>query len=265
MLPSLVGKTLRDWRRAIIGWAAGLAAFALLYGSAWASLKNSPDVLRLKTESLPKGLAVTFGVTDLTTGVGYLQGTIYSLVGPLLLTMAAVIFGARAVAGPEDNHVMDLFLANPVSRRGFVVQRTAAIVGVVIGLGLVVWVIALALSQALDMGVSAVDVSAASLGLLLVGLLFGTLALAVGAATGRRSHALAVAGGVAVATYVIRALAESVSWARPWRWVSPYYYYLGADPLHRGFNVGYLLVLLAVAAVLVGVAVVTFDRRDVRV
>lgn len=265
MLPGLVQKTLRDWRRATIGWAVGLAAFTLIYVGAWASVKDSPDLLKLKTESVPRSLSVTFGITDLTTGVGYLQGTIYTLLGPLLLSMVAIILGARAVARPEDLHVMDLYLANPISRRGFVAQRTAAFVAVVAVLGLITWVIPLALSQALDMGVSVANVSAASLGLLLVGLLFGTLALAAGAATGRRSSALGVAGVVAVASYVIRGLSENVSWIRPLRWISPFQYYLGPDPLHRGFNIGYLAVLLIVSAVLVVVAMVTFDRRDVRV
>jgi ABC-2 type transport system permease protein len=265
VLPSLIHKTLRDWWRAALGWGVGLAAFTLIYLGAWVSVKSSPDLLKLKTQSLPKALSTTFGVTDLTTGVGYLQGTIYSLTGPLLLCMAAIILGARTIAGPEDNHVMDLLLANPISRRGFVAQRSATLIGVVGGLGLVLWIMPLVLSQALDMGVSAANVSAAGLSLLLLGLFFGTLALAVGAATGRRATALAVAGAVGVAGYVIRGLSENVSWMRPWRWISPFHYYLGADPLHHGFHIGYLLVLAAASAVLVAIAVVAFDRRDVRV
>lgn len=264
MLPSLVRKTLRDWRRTVLGWAVGLGVMALIYVGFWASVRNNPDLLRLKSESLPKSLSVSFGISDLTTATGYLQGTIYSLLGPLLLCMVAIMLGARAIAGPEDNHVMDLLLANPISRRGLVAQRSAALIGVLVGFGLILWVVPLVLSQALDMGVSAVNVSAASLGLLLLGLLFGTLALAVGAATGKRAVATGVAGTVAVAGYVIRALSENVSWMSGWRWISPFHYYLGSDPLHNGFNLGYLLVLAAVSLVLVTVALVAFDRRDIR-
>lgn len=265
MLPSLVRKTLRDWRRAVIGWAVGLSAFTLIYVGAWASVKDSPDLLKLKTESVPRSLSVTFGITDLTTGVGYLQGTIYGLLGPLLLSMAAIILGARAVARPEDTHVMDLYLANPISRRGFVAQRAAAFLAVVVGLGLILWIVPLLLSQAIGMGVSATRITAASTGLFLLGLLFGVLALAAGAAIGRRSSALGVAGAVAVASYVIHGLSENISWVRPLRWITPFHYYLGADPLHRGFNLGYDAVLLVASAVLTVVAVATFDRRDVRV
>jgi ABC-2 type transport system permease protein len=265
VLPNLVRKTLRDWRRAAVGWGVGLSVFALIYVGFWASVKNNPDLAKLKSGGMPKGLQSALGASDLTTGVGYLQGTIYALIGPLLLSMAAVILGARAVAGPEDKHVMDLFLANPISRRGFVAQRAAALVAVVVGFGAVLWIVPLVLSQSLNMGVSVVNVSAASAGLFLLGLLFGTLALAVGAITGRGATALAVTGAVALAGYLIRALGENVSWIRPLRWISPFHYYLGSDPLHHGFNLAYLAVLVAASAVLVAVAMVTFDRRDVRV
>ena len=113
--------------------------------------------------------------------------------------------------------------------------------------------------------VSAVEVTAASVGLFALGLLFATLSMAVGAATGRRASALGVAGTVAVAGYMIFALGRSVSWLEPLRWLSPFHYYLGGDPLHAGFHVGYLLVLLAGSAVLLGFALRGFDRRDVRV
>jgi ABC-2 type transport system permease protein len=265
VLPSLVRKTMRDWNRAVIGWAVGLTAFTSIYVGFWAGMRNNPELLKLKTQSLPKALSAAFGVTDLTTGVGYLQGSVYGLLGPLLLSMAAIVLGARAIAGPEDDHVMDLYLANPVSRRGFVAQRCAALLGALVGFGLILWIIPLVLSQALDMGVSGVNVSAASTGLFLLGVFFGMLALAVGAMTGRRSTALTVAGAVAVAGYVIRGLSESVSWLLPWRWISPFHYYLGSDPLHRGFNLAYLAVLAVAAAVFVTLAVTAFDRRDIRV
>jgi ABC-2 type transport system permease protein len=265
LMAPLVVKTLRDWRRATVGWAAGLAVFALVYLGSWASLKDQPQLLTLKTDTMPKGLSIAFGLQDMTTGVGYLQSTVYSAIGPLLLSMAGIMFGAKAVAGLEDRHVLDLLLANPISRQRFVWQRYCALLAVMGCLGLVLLALPLLLSQTLRMGVSVVEVTAASVGLFALGLLHATLSMAVGAATGRRPTALAVAGTAAVAGYVVFALGRSVSWLEPLRWISPFQYYLGGDPLHAGFHAGYLLVLLAASAVLVAVALRSFDRRDVRV
>lgn len=262
-MPSLMRKTLRDWRRATLFWGLGLVAIFMIYLGSWSSLEHNQDLLKLKGDAMPAGISAALGVNDLTTGAGYLQGTVYSLIGPLLMCMAAIMLGARAIAGPEDRHTMDLLLANPISRRAFVWQRAAALVALVVGLGVVAWLVPLIMSQALGMHVGAADVTAANLGLLLLALVFGTLALAVGAATGRRTTALAVAGGVAVATYVLRGLTDSISWLHGWRWLSPFWYYLGPDPLHHGFA-PHLLVLAAVGAILVVASVFAFDRRDVR-
>lgn len=46
---------------------------------------------------------------------------------------------------------------------------------------------------------------------------------------------------------------------------SPFHYYGGGESLRVGFQVGYLLVLAAVAAALVAAATVAFERRDVGV
>jgi ABC-2 type transport system permease protein len=56
----------------------------------------------------------------------------------------------------------------------------------------------------------------------LLGLEHGLVAMAVGAATGKRSLALAIAGGIAVAGYMFYALGAFVDAMEPWRVVSPF-------------------------------------------
>ncbi len=76
---------------------------------------------------------------------------------------------------------------------------------------------------------------------------------------------LAVTGGLAVGTYVLKALSAEVAGLGWVRWLSPFHYFSGSNPLRHGFDVPYLLVLAGVSAVLLAVAVVVFDRRDVGV
>jgi ABC-2 type transport system permease protein len=91
---------------------------------------------------------------------------------------------------------------------------------------------------------------------------FGSLALAVSAFAGRRPVVLATTGSITLASYLLHALGNQLDAVRPLRWLSPFRYYLGADPLHTGFHHGYLLVLAGITVILVGVAVVAFERRD---
>ncbi|MBV8258582.1 MAG: ABC transporter permease, partial [Actinobacteria bacterium] len=56
-------------------------------------------------------------------------------------------------------------------------------------------------------------------------------------------------------------LAHSLAWLR---YLSPFYYYAGNDPLSNGVDSGHLLVLGAVSLLLTAVAAVAFERRDIR-
>jgi ABC-2 type transport system permease protein len=70
---------------------------------------------------------------------GYLQGTLFALLGPLLAVMMAVAAGARAIAGDEEAGTLELLLAHPVSRTRLLLERFGALAAAVILLRLVVW------------------------------------------------------------------------------------------------------------------------------
>jgi len=110
------------------------------------------------------------------------------------------------------------------------------------------------------LGVAAL--SAAVVASWLVAIVFGTIALGVGAATGRRGLARGLGALAAVVAYLLSSLAEVVRWLEPVRPVSPWYHALGVDPLNGGFQALHLLVLVAIILVAAAGAVVAFDRRD---
>jgi ABC-2 type transport system permease protein len=261
MVSSLIRKTLRDDRRAFIGWGVGLAVFVLVYGGFYPQFKDG--LAQAKMESMPAAMKQFMGLRDVSSAAGYLEMTVYTLTGPLLLIMLGVVLGTRAVAGPEESHTLELFLANPISRRRFVLARFATLAAQVVTLGLIPWMILLGLSVGFGMDVPTANLSSASLALMLLGLLFGTLALAAGALTGRRAVALAVGGSAAVAAYVVHGLANQVQSLHALRWLSPFHYYIGTDPLRTGFHPTSVLVPVVLVALLVAIAAAGFERRDV--
>ena len=77
--------------------------------------------------------------------------------------------------------------------------------------------------------------------------------------------ALAVTGVIAVATYMANAVSH-LSAALGWlRWLSPFHYFIGTDPLHSGWHPAHLLLLAAIGAITAAAGVVAFDRRDLGV
>jgi ABC-2 type transport system permease protein len=113
-----------------------------------------------------------------------------------------------------------------------------------------------------DLSVPISDVIAACVMLALLGLAFGGIALAIGAATGRRSIANAVAAGLAVLAFIVNAVGPTVDWLRPFRPLSPFRWYQDPGLLTGGLHVRNVLVLAGIAAVSYVVAWVVFERRD---
>lgn len=254
---------LREQRRSHVMWSVALAAVSALYMAFYPSMAN--EDMEALIAGLPEALSVGMGWDRIATGAGYLESTVYGLLAPALLLVFAISHGARLLAGEEEAGTLELESTAPVGRRSLLLQRFTALT---VGLAILVAALAgvtLLLAPALDMGIDAGNILAASLGLWLLVLAMGTVTFAVGAATGRRGTALSVGSALAVGSYMANAIAPMAEGAEWLEAVSPFSWYLGGDPLTSGVDpLGYgLLVVLTVVAIGVGLA--AFDRRDLGV
>jgi ABC-2 type transport system permease protein len=264
MLRSVFGKTLWDQRRSLLAWVVGITVIGVFYAAFYPVINN--EEMRAAIEAYPEGFLDAIGFTDVTSAAGYLGSTTFGLLGPALVIVFAAAIGGSAIAGEEDSGRLDLTLAHPVSRWTVVWQRFAAIVAamltVVFALGLGV----VAVSGPADLGeVGPVNVFAAAIQLGLMGVFFGALALAVGAATGRRSLVYAAVAIVGVGGFFGNNLGPSIEGLAWLAEVSPFGLYLGGAPLRNGFQFVDAAVLAMTSLVLVGAGGLLFDRRDVAV
>ena len=108
------------------------------------------------------------------------------------------------------------------------------------------------------------NIAATSLLVTLLGLVFGTLALALSAATGRAKVAVYGTIGAALALHLLNSfLPLNDSLAGYARW-SPFYYYLTSDPLTNGMHWGHGALLAGLTLTLMALSVVLFQHRDLR-
>ncbi|MGH3017605.1 MAG: ABC transporter permease [Gaiellaceae bacterium] len=266
MLHGVLLKSLRDVRRSFAWWSLGLAGYVALIVGVWPAIRDNEALVELE-ESYPEELKAffSFGGFDFSTAAGYLGAELFSLMVPLLLIIAAVGAGARAIAREEERGTLDLLLGNPISRRRLVLEKAGALALELAGLAVVLFA-ALALATTVaDMDVSLADLASATTSAFLLGLAFGVIAFALGAATGRSAIAIGVSAALAVAAYLINGLSPLVDGIHSIRWLSPWYHYVAGDPLREGLSPGNALVLVAIAGVAAAVAVLAFDRRDVGV
>ena len=264
MLRSIFAKTMRDKTRSMIGWSAGVVALAGATIAVWPSVRNSElgDVMN----DLPETLLAAFGIStdfDFLSPVGFVNGRVFAALAPLLLLMFAIGFGVRTLAGEEEEGTMDLLLSNPVPRRKVVLEKYAAMVLMTITIGAVLFTTVWLGSLAVDIDITVGGIFAASLAVTLLALFFGGLAMAIGAATGRRALSLGIATTIAVATYFLWSLSPLVDFLDTIKGVSPWYYAQDDVPLANGLPVLRAAVLVVGAAVFAWLAVTAFERRDI--
>jgi len=263
-LHSVFERTFHEHRRSILAWSAGLFGLAVIMAALYPTIRSNPQLATLH-ETYPKALRSLFGITDLTTGIGFMRAEVFSLVAPLLLIVLAVLWGGDLIAGEEDRGTIDILLANPISRGRVLLEKWAALAA---GVTLTGAALAAGLAVAIplvDLHIGVAGVAAAVVSVVLLALLFGTIALAVGAATGRRGLARGSAVVLAVAAYLVSSLADLVGWMKVVRPASPWYHALGVDPLANGFSPTHLLVPFGLTVIVMAVAVHTFNRRDLAV
>lgn len=222
------------------------------------------DAMLALMDDFPEVLLALFGGGDMSTPEGWYQIETFGMMAPISVMVVTVTIGARALAGEEEHRTMGLLLANPVKRSTVIYQKTFAMVlyAFAVGLSIFAGVAIGSLLGGLDMSVG--NIAATSFLVTLVGLVFGGLALALSAATGRVNVAVYGTVGVALILFVLNALLPFNDALIGWAKISPFYYYLSSDPLMNGMDWSHGAVLTGLTVILMVLALVFFQRRDLR-
>ncbi len=256
---------LRDRLRSTALWTLGLVVLLGVIVAAYPSVADSATTFDEYAASLPKGLTQLLGAAGgFADPIGYLNSQWYSAFGPALLLVLGIGLAAWALAGSEEEGTLEMLLANPVPRARMAAERFA---GVVIVVSVVVVLtqaalIALAPTVGLAAGIGAAQWAAVTVGMLLLILTFSTVTFAVGAATGHRAVAIAAGSSLAGVTYLLEGLATFVDALHSVRWVSPWDWFLAADPLARGWAWQLWVLPLVVIATAYALGTARFVRRD---
>ena len=239
--------------------AIGLIAVVLAVGALFPAVGHTIGRL-----NIPKGVAELLGGANYGTLTGWFTSEIGSIYGPLLIGALAITGATATTAGEEEDGIMGLVLAHPIKRSRLIAAKAGAIALVVVIIAVAAWVGMISGVAVGGGGISVGHVAAFALQLALFGFATGALALAVAAGTGRRSLATGVAAGVAILGWLINGFVPLVSAIAWLKYLSPFYYYAGHNPLTSGVDITGVIVLTAVTAVLTVAAMVGIERRDLR-
>jgi ABC-2 type transport system permease protein len=262
LLRNVFTKTVRDLRWPTFWVALGMGAmtgyFALLFPT-YARIVDLNSILD-KMGPAAKLLGASMG--DASTLIGFLHIELFSMILPALMVAFAAGMASGFTAGEESRGTIDVLLSYPVSRRRFVLEKTVAVVLGCIVSAAVVWVFAIVGAALSASDLPGDKLAAALVMVVLLGLAFGAIALAISAFTGNRGAAIGVAVALMVAMYLVDALANIIDGLNAIRPLSLFRYYMGGDPLRNGISLPDAGVLLAVAVAFLATSLFLFERRD---
>lgn len=255
-------KTASDYQTLLLVTSGAMfLVMGVMLGPMYASL---PEETLTAFDTFPEELIALFGGGELGTPEGWYTLETFGLMAPLSVILVTAVMSAGALAGEESRRTMGLLLSNPIPRSRIVLEKAVTMVlfGIAVGVATFAGV---ALGSVLGgLGMSVGNIAATSALQVLVGLVFGSLALALSASVGRTSVALYGAAGAALAFHLLTSLAAINDGLAGIAWLSPFHYYLGSDPLTNGMDWGDAVTLAMLAFALIGLSLVLFQRRDIR-
>lgn len=259
-MSSVMTQSLRDSHRGLAGFAVGTALVAAMYAGFYPQMADG--AMAEAVEGFSPGLREALNMDDISTAAGYLGSSVFGIIVPLIAVIYGIATGTRGVAGDEEAGYLDLLLAHPVSRTRLLLHRFAALTAGAFLIAAAVWLAMLAVRTSAQLhSISIGQLTSQCLALALLATTFGAVAMAIGAATGSRPAALAGTTVIAVLAYAANTFATQIG-ADAARYASPFHYYIGGEPLKNGFQWADLGILAAACGVLLSIATVTFNRRD---
>jgi ABC-2 type transport system permease protein len=256
---------LRFRRGGIIGWGLGLCFFPVVYVGLYPSfadqMENFYEILDL---AIYKALGISMASFE-----GYMASTVTNLV-PVILCVYAVLNGTGTLAGEEDNGRLEMIVALPIPRWQIVAVKAVAL-GIALGLILAISGAGAALTltsikSQVETVVTPGDLYLRLLAAWPLAMAFGMISLFLGTFSPSRRIASMIATAVVLVSYLGSNLTGMITSLESIENLFLFHFYdATAEALVKGQEVSNILVLLAVAVVVFGGAVLFFQIRDITV
>ncbi|HET6310843.1 MAG TPA: ABC transporter permease subunit [Candidatus Nitrosotalea sp.] len=261
-LSSVFLKSLRDYRIAILGWGIGMGLVVVSPMASVTALITTPQA----REQLVS-LAATFSWNADAIAVDTVGGYAMFKIGIFIFLIAvwSLLAGSRMLRGEEDRGSMDVLLSLPRPRLNVALEKLAAIWTALLAMGLLIGLLTFAGGKIFHGDFGLGDALLFGLNLALICAVIGGLALLISQFTQERGPAAGWTAGlllVFIVVDMVHRVAANTEWISR---LSPIYYYNLSKPLvpSHGANAGAMVVLLALALILGGLAVWLFVKRDV--
>ena len=259
MFKSVFAKTLFEKRWAIIAWSAALFAANFLMIQLFPPLR---DAFADMMTNIPPALQGWFGSGEIwSTMSGFVSSQVFGQMATVMIVFG-IIFANSIFAAEEKSGVLLTQLARPIKREYYFLQKFSALIVATISVAIFYLLGAWFGTVVLSYTVPITDLLVPGIALILLTLSFASIALGIGAATGRGTLAAIVVGFYATVFYFVSTFGVAAPILETISKFSPFYWY--GNPMSNGLPFWHVIALVDFIIVPIVVGLVVFARRDLK-
>jgi ABC-2 type transport system permease protein len=256
--------TLRRQRGSMIGWGIGLFLYSLMMVAFYSSIGDMFSNLDEMLANYPKEMLAFFpNLQAISSPAGYLDTYFFSLMH-LIIGIYTIGAFSGLLTRQEEQGILDLLLAQPISRSGMFWGRVLGVFASTLIILLVSWLGWLIPAGNVGLDLTWYQLLLPFLPLLAVLILFGVLGLVFSLLLPATRLASGLAGALLVGNFLLVGLSNINPDLESVYKLTPFYYYQGGLAAN-GLDWSWFLGLLTAAFLLTLPAWLLFQKRDIRV
>lgn len=264
MISSLVRKTFRDHWKSLTAWGSVIVFMSSIQLYVYPTIVKTGEGMNQLLESFPESIKQIFRMQDYTSGAGFLSTELFSMMIPLVLIAVGSTWGASGTAQEEEDGTADLIFALPLSRQRVILSKIIATICACLLLGVITFVSISIGAPLVNMELDTIHLLAACISMFLLGTFFASVGFLIGSLTGKKGVSLGISSGLGILAFLFYSLAPLVNTFDYLTPINPIQWSIGGNQLFEGPDyVGYAK-LIAASAVLYFLAMISFNRKDIR-
>ena len=243
-------------------WVASLVILAISVLALWKPLNNSGALNNL-TVGIPEEVAKPMGLVDMSSPGGYLNGNLFAVILPLLISFVGISTISAQFSEAERLGRFELAFSLPIDRKTIALSRLLGILSLLFACSMSVYVTIVVGVLTLDMDVSIGNLTSACLGLFLLGVLHASLGYFAYGVRGEKGAVLGASYMLLIVGYFLYSIVPVVPKFGDVNFSSPWYWALGEDAILTGINLAGVGALILLSFTLIGVGSWALTRRDI--
>ena len=257
---------IQTWRtrsKSLISWGAVIALMGGIELGVYPTIKKAGNSITQFLDAYPEVMRKMFRLEDFTTGPGFLNAELFSLIIPMVMIGVGLAWGASATADDEEKGTADLLFTLPISRLNILWSRVVAMASALALLSCFIFLFFFLGNRFVHLNLNTSNLLGATISCYFIGLLFASIGTMFGSLTGKRGISLGIGSGIAVLCYLfytISSIDKHFDFIKPF---NPFQWLLASSQLTDGLKLTVNIKFLFLISIFIAISSAAINKRDI--